>query len=54
MIIGFRAQGCSISESAEIVNCSRAAAVKIYHACQNFTIKISEEFTNLHKVVYKP
>ncbi|XP_071043049.1 uncharacterized protein [Parasteatoda tepidariorum] len=35
MIIGFRAKGGSISETANFVNCSRAAVVKVYHAWQN-------------------
>ncbi|GBM42397.1 hypothetical protein AVEN_130275-1 [Araneus ventricosus] len=39
MIIGFRAKGGSISETANFVNCSRAAMVKIYRAWQYGTIQ---------------
>ncbi|GBO12980.1 hypothetical protein AVEN_65033-1 [Araneus ventricosus] len=39
MIIGFRAKGGSISETANFVNCSRAAVVKLYRACQYGTIQ---------------
>ncbi|KFM59137.1 Transposable element Tcb1 transposase, partial [Stegodyphus mimosarum] len=39
MIIGFRAKGGSISETAEFVNCSRAAVVKVYRAWQNGTVQ---------------
>ncbi|GBM98618.1 hypothetical protein AVEN_242620-1 [Araneus ventricosus] len=39
MIIGFRAKGGSISETANFVNCSRAAVVKVYHAWQYGTIQ---------------
>ena len=35
MIIGFRAKGGSISETAEFVNYLRAAVVKVYRAWQN-------------------
>ncbi|GBN00451.1 hypothetical protein AVEN_85519-1 [Araneus ventricosus] len=38
MIIGFRAKGGSISETAKFVNCSRAAMVKVYRAWQYGTI----------------
>ncbi|GBM14516.1 hypothetical protein AVEN_101161-1 [Araneus ventricosus] len=34
MIIGFRDKGGSISETANFVNCSRAAVVKVYRARQ--------------------
>ncbi|GBO06883.1 hypothetical protein AVEN_174953-1 [Araneus ventricosus] len=34
MIIGFRAKGGSISETANFVHCSRAAVVKVYRAWQ--------------------
>ncbi|GBN63347.1 hypothetical protein AVEN_136055-1 [Araneus ventricosus] len=34
MIIGFRVKGGSISETANFVNCSRAAVVKVYCACE--------------------
>ncbi|GBN81343.1 hypothetical protein AVEN_1372-1 [Araneus ventricosus] len=39
MIIGFRAKGGSISETANFVICSRAAAVKVYRAWQYGTIQ---------------
>ncbi|GIY57998.1 transposable element Tcb1 transposase [Caerostris darwini] len=39
MIIGFRAKGGSISETANFVNCSRTAVVKVYRAWQNATIQ---------------
>ncbi|KFM73508.1 Transposable element Tcb1 transposase, partial [Stegodyphus mimosarum] len=39
MIIGFRAKGGSISETAEFVNCSRAAVVKVYRAWQKGTVQ---------------
>ena len=39
MIIGFRAKGGSISETANFVNCSRAAVVKVFRAWQNGTIQ---------------
>ncbi|GBN76232.1 hypothetical protein AVEN_264024-1 [Araneus ventricosus] len=39
MIIGFRAKGGSISETANFVNCSRAAVVKVYRAWQYGTIQ---------------
>ncbi|GBN00226.1 hypothetical protein AVEN_38742-1 [Araneus ventricosus] len=39
MIIGFRAKGGSISETANFVNCSCAAMVKVYRAWQYDTIK---------------
>ncbi|GFV63379.1 transposable element Tcb1 transposase [Trichonephila clavipes] len=39
MIIGFRAKGGSISETAEFVNCSRATVVKVYRAWQNGTVQ---------------
>ncbi|GBM96409.1 hypothetical protein AVEN_24715-1 [Araneus ventricosus] len=39
MIIGFRAKGGSISETAKFVNCSRAAVVKVYRAWQYGTIQ---------------
>ncbi|GFY20127.1 transposable element Tcb1 transposase [Trichonephila clavipes] len=39
MIIGFRAKGGSISETAEFVNCSHAAVVKVYHAWQNGNVQ---------------
>lgn len=39
MIIGFRAKGGSISETAQFVKCSRAAVVKVYRQWQNGTIK---------------
>ncbi|KAH7982924.1 hypothetical protein HPB52_008108 [Rhipicephalus sanguineus] len=39
MIIGFRAKGGSISETAEFVNYSRAAVVKVYRAWQNGTVQ---------------
>ncbi|GFX88378.1 transposable element Tcb1 transposase [Trichonephila clavipes] len=39
MIIGFRAKGGSISETAEFVNCSHAAVVKVYRAWQNGTVQ---------------
>ncbi|GFX41209.1 transposable element Tcb1 transposase [Trichonephila clavipes] len=38
-IIGFRAKGGSISETAEFVNCSRATVVKVYRAWQNGTVQ---------------
>ncbi|GFY19621.1 transposable element Tcb1 transposase [Trichonephila clavipes] len=38
-IIGFRAKGGSISETAEFVNCSHAAGVKVYRAWQNGTVQ---------------
>ncbi|GFY09307.1 tigger transposable element-derived protein 1 [Trichonephila clavipes] len=38
-IIGFRAKGGSISETAEFVNCLRAAVVKVYRAWQNGTVQ---------------
>ncbi|GFX99885.1 transposable element Tcb1 transposase [Trichonephila clavipes] len=38
-IIGFRAKGGSISETAEFVNCSRAAMEKVYRAWQNGTVQ---------------
>ncbi|GBM26675.1 hypothetical protein AVEN_241331-1 [Araneus ventricosus] len=41
MIIGFRAKGGSISKTANFVNSSRAAVVKVYRAWQYGTIKIS-------------
>ncbi|GBM61576.1 hypothetical protein AVEN_96170-1 [Araneus ventricosus] len=39
MIIGFRAKGGSISETANFVNCSRAAVLKVYRAWQYGTIQ---------------
>ncbi|GBN66291.1 hypothetical protein AVEN_102345-1 [Araneus ventricosus] len=39
MIIGFRAKGGSISETANFVNCSRAAVVKLYREWQYGTIQ---------------
>ncbi|GBM26285.1 hypothetical protein AVEN_66523-1 [Araneus ventricosus] len=39
MIIGFRAKGGSISETANFVNCSRAALVIVYRAWQYGTIQ---------------
>ncbi|GBN94739.1 hypothetical protein AVEN_160913-1 [Araneus ventricosus] len=39
MIIGFRAKGGRISETANFVNCSRAAVVKAYRAWQYGTIQ---------------
>ncbi|GBM46674.1 hypothetical protein AVEN_261054-1 [Araneus ventricosus] len=39
MIIGFRAKGGSISETANFVNCSRAAVVKVYRTWQYGTIQ---------------
>ncbi|GBM09082.1 hypothetical protein AVEN_27188-1 [Araneus ventricosus] len=39
MIIGFRAKGGSISETANFVNCSRVAVVKVYRAWQYGTIQ---------------
>ncbi|GBL90024.1 hypothetical protein AVEN_178418-1 [Araneus ventricosus] len=39
MIIGFRAKGGSISETANFVKCSRAAVVKVYRAWQYGTIQ---------------
>ncbi|GBO03171.1 hypothetical protein AVEN_201717-1 [Araneus ventricosus] len=39
MIIGFRTKGGSISETANFVNCSRAAVVKVYRAWQYGTIQ---------------
>ncbi|GBL86576.1 hypothetical protein AVEN_194831-1 [Araneus ventricosus] len=39
MIIGFRAKGGSIPETANFVNCSRAAVVKVYRAWQYGTIQ---------------
>lgn len=39
MIIGFPAKGGSISETANFVNCSRAAVGKVYRALQNDTIQ---------------
>ncbi|GBM27482.1 hypothetical protein AVEN_205269-1 [Araneus ventricosus] len=39
MIIGFRAKGGSISETANFVNCSRAAVVKVYRPWQYGTIQ---------------
>ncbi|GBM52144.1 hypothetical protein AVEN_265621-1 [Araneus ventricosus] len=39
MIIGFWAKGGSISETANFVNCSHAAVVKVYHAWQYGTIQ---------------
>ncbi|GBN92122.1 hypothetical protein AVEN_80942-1 [Araneus ventricosus] len=38
-VIGFRAKGGSISETANFVNCSRAAVVKVYRAWQYGTIQ---------------
>ncbi|GBO01956.1 hypothetical protein AVEN_232315-1 [Araneus ventricosus] len=38
MIIGFRAKGGSISETANFANCPRAAVVKAYRAWQHGTI----------------
>ncbi|KFM75608.1 hypothetical protein X975_02134, partial [Stegodyphus mimosarum] len=38
MIIGFRAKGGRISETAEFVNCSCAAVVKVHRAWQNGTV----------------
>ncbi|GBM38689.1 hypothetical protein AVEN_54727-1 [Araneus ventricosus] len=38
-IIGFRAKGGSISETANFVNCSRAALLKVYRAWQYGTIQ---------------
>ncbi|XP_044138724.1 leydig cell tumor 10 kDa protein homolog isoform X1 [Bufo gargarizans] len=38
MIIGFRAKGGSISETAQFVNCSRAAVVKVYGEWINGTL----------------
>ncbi|KAM9294444.1 protein FAM177A1 [Gastrophryne carolinensis] len=38
MIIGFRAKGGSISETAQFANCSRAAVVKVYREWSNGTI----------------
>ncbi|GBL71855.1 hypothetical protein AVEN_231510-1 [Araneus ventricosus] len=39
MIIGFRTKGGSISETANFVNCSRAAVVKVYRAWKYDTIQ---------------
>ncbi|GFX81619.1 transposable element Tcb1 transposase [Trichonephila clavipes] len=39
MVSGFRAKGGSISGTAEFVNCSRAAMVKVYRAWQNRTVQ---------------
>ncbi|GBN91177.1 hypothetical protein AVEN_149591-1 [Araneus ventricosus] len=39
MIIGFRTKGGSISETANFVNCSRAAVEKVYRAWQCGTIQ---------------
>ena len=39
MIIGFRAKGGSISETAEFVNCSPAVVVKVYRAQQKGTVQ---------------
>ncbi|GFX00420.1 transposable element Tcb1 transposase [Trichonephila clavipes] len=39
MIMGFRVKGGSISETAEFVNCSHAAVVKVYRAWQNGTVQ---------------
>ncbi|GBN35019.1 hypothetical protein AVEN_14753-1 [Araneus ventricosus] len=39
MIIGSRAKGGSISETANFVNCSRAAVVKVYRVWQYGTIQ---------------
>ncbi|XP_071036417.1 uncharacterized protein [Parasteatoda tepidariorum] len=39
MIIDFMAKGGSISETANFVNCLRAAVVKVYRAWQNDTIQ---------------
>ncbi|GBN22193.1 hypothetical protein AVEN_96817-1 [Araneus ventricosus] len=39
MNIGFRAKGGSISETANFVNCSRAAVVKVYRAWQYGTVQ---------------
>lgn len=39
MIIGFRAIGGSISETANFINCSRATMVRVYHAWQTGTIE---------------
>ncbi|GFT37074.1 transposable element Tcb1 transposase [Trichonephila clavipes] len=39
MIIGFWAKGGSISKTAEFVNCSHAAVVKVYRAWQNGTVQ---------------
>ncbi|GFT47358.1 uncharacterized protein TNCV_3749311 [Trichonephila clavipes] len=39
MIMGFRSKGGSISETAEFVNCSCAAVVKVYRAWQNGTVQ---------------
>ncbi|GFT99601.1 uncharacterized protein TNCV_114801 [Trichonephila clavipes] len=39
MIMGFRAKGGSISETAEFVNCSHAAVIKVYRAWQNGTVQ---------------
>lgn len=38
MIIGFRAKGGSISETAQFVNCSRATVVKVYREWTNGTL----------------
>lgn len=38
MIIGYRAKGASISETAGFVKCSRAAVVKIYRDWTNGTV----------------
>lgn len=37
MFVGFRAKGRSISETANFINCSRAAVVKVYCEWQNST-----------------
>ncbi|GBO39348.1 hypothetical protein AVEN_237553-1 [Araneus ventricosus] len=39
MIIGFRAKGGSVLETANFVNCSRAAVVKVYRVWQYGTIQ---------------
>ncbi|GFY00896.1 transposable element Tcb1 transposase [Trichonephila clavipes] len=39
MIIGIRSKSGRISETAEFVNCSRAAVVKVYRAWQNGTVQ---------------
>ncbi|GIY11971.1 uncharacterized protein CDAR_449251 [Caerostris darwini] len=52
MIIGFRAKGGSISETANFVNCSRAAVVKVYHTWQNGTIQNQQRCNVVHHELY--
>nr|XP_042903078.1 uncharacterized protein LOC122270306 [Parasteatoda tepidariorum] len=45
MIMGFRTKGGSISETANFVNCSSAAVVKVYHVWQNGTLQNTQRGT---------